>query len=204
MICALGQARPDQVFLSYDAFGGSDTVPTQEELAAYTNLAAQLDRLPLHVDDGKRPTPAHIETTCLQVGDELAREKRDNPGVIHRGEVKLVIVDHAKRMGLIPFNAKDPPTEAQRLTDTAYELSCVCKRLGVACILLSQLSEDGKGNPYPFGSKGMAQEADNVGAIEITGEQMNFDGMSKYCKRRAGKQDNATWHWHGETQSFYE
>jgi replicative DNA helicase len=204
MVCALGHAACCAEVVSYETFGGNDRMPSAEELAIYTDLSALLDGLPLRVDDGKRPTPAHIETACLQIADDLAREKRDNPGVAHRGQLKVIVIDHARRMGLVPIDPKNPPTEAQRLTDTAYELSQMSKRLGVACILLSQLSEDGKGNPYPYGSKGMAQEADAVGAIEIQGSQMNFDCTSKHCKRRAGMASNGCWHWDGGTQSFYD
>lgn len=177
--------------IPYSGFSG-EREPEQAELSSYTGACSELASLPLFLDDQREPSPATIETAALQIADDLRRDGK---------ELSLIVIDQLQGAGLVQGPIRERWTEAVKLRMTAREYSAIGKRLGVPVLALSQLTQ-GHDGPYPYGSKGVAQEVDNLGAVKVKGNEMHLDMTSDHCKRRAGKRQDGCWHWYPDRQGF--
>lgn len=195
--------------IPYKYFSGEEQAGPME-LSSFTRAAETLESLPLWMEDRKGPGCATIESVALQVADDLAKEDdawwqslEDGPQrpLGHYGKLGLIIVDQLQTAGLLQGPRRQPWTGADQLKFTTREYVAIAKRLQVPLLLMSQLSRDSEG-PYPFGSKAVAQEVDNIGAISAKEGRMDLDLTSARCKRRAGVRRDACWNWYPETQSF--
>jgi replicative DNA helicase len=202
MCCALEQ-------IPYKFFSGAEQA-NEMALSSYMRATDTLEALPLYMEDRKGPSCATIESVAYQVADDLDKEYgawwqtlEEGPQrpLGHYGKLGVVIVDQLQTAGLLRGPRRQSWTRAEQLQLTVREYIAVAKRLGVPLVVMSQLSKDGEG-PYPFGSRAVAQEVDNIGAISTTSDRMDLDLESPRCKRRAGVRRNACWNWYPERQGF--
>jgi replicative DNA helicase len=138
-----------QARVNLRSIDGGDLV--ESDFPKLTNAASKLANAPIYIDD----------LVGEQGGNSIYRMRAEARRMVQEHGIKLFVIDYLQL-----FNAEGARRRIEsRHEEVAAVSNCVkstAKELNVPVIVLSQLTEDGKGNTKLRGSADIGQDADKV------------------------------------------